>query len=275
MKEDLPSFKSPPVVETVLGVQFDPIKGLTSAHLGAFWKSLGDGWSNVNDAPALEQQFERFGDGPTWGSLGFQIKLTSEPSSRVQIRNKLSDRMIQVQNGRFHLNWLGQAGGEYPRYGTVRPEFDHLFERLGQFLVGAHLGEPRLNQWEVTYVNHILRGSLWESPSDLPSVLRLFGNLPSLPGTSRLEGVVGAWHFELPEKRGRLHVEARHGRRTTPDDREVLILTLTARGPIDENSPEYNAGLNIGREAIVRGFAAITTESAQREWEPQDACSRR
>lgn len=267
--DGLPSFKQPPVVETVLGVQFEPIRGFTNAHLGAFWQTLGLDWPNVADAPPLEQQFEQFGDERTWGPLGLQLKLTSEPSSRLQIRNKLNDRMIQVQNGRFHLNWLGQAGGEYPRYKSVRPEFDKLFSRFCTFVKDQQLGDLRLNQWEVTYVNHIPKGTLWNAPSDVPSVSLLFASPPPLPMVVGPESLSGAWHFEITPKQGRLHVEIRHGRRTMPDDKEILIITLTARGPLNAGTLDYHAGLNLGREVIVQGFTALTSEKAHQKWGPK------
>ena len=271
----LPSFKHPPVVETVLGVQFDPIRGFTNAHLGAFWKSLGAEWPSVADAPPLEQQFEQFGDERAWGSLGFQLKLTSAPASRLQIRNASNDRMIQIQNGRFHLNWLGQAGGEYPRYQGVRPEFDKLFARFSMFVRDQQLGDPKLNQWEVTYVNHIPKGSLWRAPSDVAGISCLFGRPPALPMVAGQESFSGAWHFEITPQRGRLHVEIRHGRRTIPDEQEVLILTLTARGPLGTGEKEYDEGLNLGREVIVRGFNALTSEIAHETWGLQDASNKR
>lgn len=266
----LPSFKQPPVVETVLGVQFEPIRGFTNAHLGAFWQTLGPDWESVADAPSLEQQFEQFGDERTWGPLGLQFKLTSEPSSRLQIRNKLNDRMIQVQNGRFHLNWLGQAGGEYPRYKNVRPEFDKLFSRFCAFVKDQSLCDLRLNQWEVTYVNHIPKGTLWGSPTEWGSVASLLGKPRETLQHCRLESVAGAWHFEIIPRQGRLHVEVRHGRRTTPDNEEVLIINLTARGPLKENTQDYDSGLNLGRTVIVQGFAALTSDEAHQSWGPND-----
>ena len=37
--EPLPKFDSPPVIETVLGVQFTPLANFTGALAGSFWKS--------------------------------------------------------------------------------------------------------------------------------------------------------------------------------------------------------------------------------------------
>ena len=62
-------FQFPPVVETVLGVQFAGLPGYSTAHAGWFWKEylekLNESpnriWSKAVDAMRLEDQFERFG----------------------------------------------------------------------------------------------------------------------------------------------------------------------------------------------------------------------
>ena len=60
-KGPFPDYVDPPVVETILGVQFDPLASWRNAHLGVFWKTLNtDDWPNVSDAPPLQPQFERF-----------------------------------------------------------------------------------------------------------------------------------------------------------------------------------------------------------------------
>ena len=57
----LPKYEKPPVVETVLGLQFNPLSAFTNAHLGAFWQSLGvEAWPTVTDKPPLPRQEERF-----------------------------------------------------------------------------------------------------------------------------------------------------------------------------------------------------------------------
>ena len=114
----LPDYERPPVVETILGVQFEAFPGLSNAHLGAFWTTLDtEEWGSVADAPALQSQFEQFSESARW-SKGLQIQLSQLPQCRLQIKNKTADRMIQVQNGRVHFNWLGESGGGYPHYKT-------------------------------------------------------------------------------------------------------------------------------------------------------------
>jgi hypothetical protein len=92
----LPDYETPPVVETVLGVQFERLPGFKNGHLGAFWKSLPRGeWPTVSDAPPLEPQFERFEPSARW-VRGLHIQLTQDPTSRLQIKNQAGDRMIQI-----------------------------------------------------------------------------------------------------------------------------------------------------------------------------------
>ena len=134
--------------------------------MGAFWKVLDSAeWPRVSDAPLLPVQFEPCTREARW-SKGVQVHVSQDPSSRLQITNAAGDRMIQLQNTRFHFNWLGQAGRTYPRYEKVRTEFSDVYGRFLEFVRGEGLGELRPNQWEVTYLNHILKGTVWREPND-------------------------------------------------------------------------------------------------------------
>ena len=162
-----PAYDKPPVVETILGVQFDRLRGFRNAHLGAFWKTLdASEWPAVSDAPLLRPQFERFADGARWATA-VQLQITQDPACRLQITNKNSDRMIQLQNSRLHFNWLGEGGREYPRYEQkVRDGFVWALQCFIDFVIREELGDFRPNQWEVTYLNHIPKGTVWNTPND-------------------------------------------------------------------------------------------------------------
>jgi uncharacterized protein (TIGR04255 family) len=273
----LPTFRKPPVVETVLGVQFDPLPKFQNAHLGAFWRHLlvravgaGDSdahrWINVNDAPPIEPAYERFEDERNWGPE-LTLRLTADVACRLQIRNADGSAMVQVQNGRLHYNWIGQAGEQYRRYAIVRPVFDMIYGEFLQFVQSEALGDVRPNQWEVTYVNHIPKGTVWGDPSDWP---KLFVGLPGVwaaPSSVQLESVGGSWHFEIPPQRGRLHVDLKHAKTQQTAPQEILRLTLTARGPIGkEGGMKLAEGLDLGRRAIVLTFREITSSQAHAYW---------
>ena len=261
-------FPRAPVVETVLGVQFEPLKRLTNGHLGAFWKMLGSDWPNASDALPIATVHERFGAESTWRELGAQLTLTQHPGSRIRIRNENNTRMVQAQNGRLHLNWLRQGESEYPRYEKIRPEFDSLWRKFQEFIRDEALGDLQPNQWEVTYVNEIPKGTVWHTHADwvglFPSLVQMSGHIR----TARLEGFEGQWHYEIEPQRGRLHVQAHHGRKAPDDKMQVIILQLTARGPISDGDGgcSLGEGLDCGHESIVQTFVELTSEAARDYW---------
>lgn len=264
------SFRRPPVIETVLGIQFNPIRGLTNAHLGAYWNSLGSEWPEVEDSPILGEQFEEFGE-RKFSPGAINLKFSQEPRCRLRIQKADHSRMIQVQNSRFHYNWLGQSGEDYPRYSTVRPEFDQELLKFKEFLKKSDFGDLEPNQWEITYVNHIKRGTIWQTPEDLG---RVFTRFP-MPFTTtdeqiQLANPSGNWRFEIVPKQGRLHVELQHGHLGSKNGEEAFVLKLTARGPLDQELPAWEAvkkGLDLGHNAIGDAFCDLTTKEAHQYWE--------
>ena len=269
MSRDI-TFPNAPVVETVLGIQFSKIPGLSAAHLGCFWKTLEPEWINISDVAPLPEQYEVFDENPLSSNFQkFNLKVTQEPDIRFRIENEDKDRMIQLQNGRFHYNWLGHQDGCYPRYDVLRPEFDKELEVFRKFVAKLGFGELKPNQWEVTYVNHMKKGTVWESPEDWNEV---FNNLPGLgqtPTEISLEGFSSHWQFEILQNRGRLHVELKHGRAGSPDGEEVLTMKLTARGSIDSElsfAESVDVGLELGHDTIVNAFSDLTSEKAHKVW---------
>lgn len=265
----LPDYEKPPVVETILGVQFDPLPKFRNAHLGSFWKSLDqEEWPTVIDAPPLEPVYERFGDSLHWSAAGLRLKFSQDVSARLQIRNRTADRMIQVQNGRLHFNWLGRNGGNYPRYHNVREGFERAFTQFVDFCKRENVGTFLPNQWEVTYLNHIPKGTVWNSPEEW-NFFRPLSGLPSIEGVAAGESFQGEWHFAIPDQRGRLHVQWQHAMRSKSEAAEIIVLTLTARGPIPGGRSDAEAileGLDLGRETIVRSFRSLMSDTANKFW---------
>lgn len=269
--ERLPRFRNPPVVETVLGVQFKPLPRFGNWHLGAFYAGLDrETWPEITEAPALRLQHETFGEQPIVES-GFRLEMVPGAPLRLKIRDRDGERMIQVQNGRLHYNWLTtEQKRQYPTYPKVRPEFDAIWQRFRDFLDRERLKPVLPDQWEVTYLNHIPKDTVWNRVEDWSSLFPpLLGAADKLQA-ARLENASGDWRFEIEPRRGRLHVELRQGLKPGGDRREILVLKLTARGPIEEGGLSLDEGLNLGRETIVRSFEEITSERAHDYWEPID-----
>lgn len=269
MSHPFPEFARPPVVELVLGAQFAPLANFSSGHLGWYWKHcLDQEWVRAVDAVPLQDQFETFDEHRRWRVPGVQVMLEPMAApSRLQITNQSGDRMIQVQPTRFHYNWIKKEG-TYPRYEKVLEEFRRRLARFEHFTEEADLGQLILNQWELTYVDRIPAGELWESPADwhrvLPGLLAPPVPLPEL-APETVGG--GEWHFEISPQRGRLHVSAQLAKWGDAGE-PALLLQMTARGPISKEGgdAELKSGLDLGHNTTVEAFLRLTSPQAHAFW---------
>lgn len=261
------SYSNPPVVERILNVQFELLRGMSNGHLGAFWKSLGSDWPLAKDAPAVEPQFEGFSEEDRWRRLGIALSMVELPGMRLQITNAVGDRMIQIQNGRLIFNWLKQEGREYPDYPTVRAGFLDAIARFQRFAAAENLGEIKANQWEITYLNHILHGSVWNDAKDW-RFFKPIGDVSGIGGLTSLESLSQKLQYVISENRGRLHISWQHAKRND-DGRQMIVLNLTARGPIpttDSMERSLIDGIDVGHDAIVASFASYMSEKANAHW---------
>jgi uncharacterized protein (TIGR04255 family) len=261
------TFHNPPVVEVLLAVQFEP-SSVTSAIAGAFWwdcLGIGD-WNPPNEAGRLAETVERFAGDHSIRMPKFQVSFQNKTvMNRIQIRHRESPCMIQIQDTHFIYNWI-KAGDQYPRFDTVKEEFDRYYEEFCNFLTNKCNFEPiKPNLWEVTYVNQIPRGNLWNTADEWPNVIpTLFGNTSSYGGTT-LETLSGEWRSEIPDQRGRLHVRARQ--KTIEETQEPsLLLELQSRGPLPPEA-DLSEAFEIGHKCIINSFADITSKQAHQEWE--------
>lgn len=261
-------FVNPPIVELVLGVQFSPLPKLTAGHFGLFWKELGDDWTEPSDGPPLEDQFELF-DRPQWRTpQGLQLRL--EPirlPGRFFLGHRNKDRLLQIQATRFHLNWRKRAEF-YPSYKRLIGEFEEMFARFAAFVARTGVGKLALNQWELTYIDAFPRGEYWATPADWATFLPgLFGQLFPTDGLDlMLEHRAAEWSYEIQPRRGRLHIAAGPGR-FGDDQRDALLVHMTARGPLDNGGNDVlRAGLDLGHKVAVGAFLRLVSDETKKRW---------
>jgi uncharacterized protein (TIGR04255 family) len=272
MDKPLASFRAPPITETAISVQFKPLRQMSNGHLGLFWERVRDAFPISSDAVPIEPKVERFGPDIQRVRLPHLRVGMAPAASRLRMESPDQHSMLQIQNGRLVFNWMRLADGEYPRWAVVRPRFDSALRELESLVADEKLGAIEPDQWEVVYVNQFLKGREWTTPSDWNAILPgVIGTTSGVPDASLETGVFRA-SFEMPKRVGRIHVEVSHGF-SGPDDEatEVLVVQLTARGSVDKERGPL-AGLDIGREAIVRTFVALTGEHVRKViWQQEEA----
>jgi uncharacterized protein (TIGR04255 family) len=266
-------FDAPPVVETALGVQFANLSGFTAAHAGWFWREyvekLGDGpssqWNQAAEAVRLLEVTEKFGAEDVWVAPKFNV-VHGVVSPRTQIIRADGERMLQVQDTRFVLNWR-KKDAAFPRYETLLPEFRNMLNAFETFCSEAGFGLPAYNLWEVVYVDQVKKGTMWDSARNLN---RLFPAIVAPPVSVRHappsndETINAAWRFSLADRRGRLHIHVQQVR-LLPSQEEVIQLTTTARGPVNQTQ-SWEQGMDFGHEALSETFLSITSTEAQESW---------
>ena len=263
----LPSFHNPPVTEVVASVSFKQVPGLSSVALARFWEHhLADDFPRIEEQPPYEPPIERFGSPAPMG-LPFQLE-TGFPSPRLWFLTDDGSELLQCQRNWFACNWRKvHPDDQYARWPSRRAAFANWYGRLLEFLDSEGLDKPAPTQCEVTYINHIVAGDGWRSHAELHRVLRIVA--PATDGSPPQEQTTIATQFLLNRGDvtvGRLHVRAQPAFRRE-DDAPVVVLELTARGlPSTPSIDGVLEFLDLGRDAIVRTFAAITTDEMQEEW---------
>lgn len=262
-----PDFDRPPVVETVLSVQFEPLGVMRAVHFGLLWRKLKNSFPKTEERPALDPAIERFPE-PTPKGVRMQFEVVEiPPLPRLWLLNAAGTEMIQVQNDRFIKNWrkTGETDA-YPRYELViKPAFERDLELFRAFVAEEGLGVLKVNQCEVTYVNHIVSGDGWERSDEIEKIFTFWKQPPATPVPGRAEdfGFHARFpiHDDLGHPIGRLHVEVQPSRRKS-DSRPMYVLNLTARGICGQ----WIEFLDIGHLWIVNSFRNITTDHMHTIW---------
>lgn len=262
-----PRFRNSPMVETILGVQFKPLRAFRSSHYGWFWsKCLAEsGWAVVADESLLPTYVERFGD---LKLLLEQLSGDDEPvvGLRMKMRNPAKRRTLQLQPDKLYYGWNRQ-GGEPFDYAEAKADFAELVSSFTNFAAQSGLGSLEPNLWEVAYVNQIPSGQLWTDPRDWHRVFPKFfpAVSPEADGL-RFASYDGHWHFEIEPRLGRVHAQVakvvmNQGAQAS------LLLKLTGRGAIGAGgSVDWSAGLDLGHQSCFDLFCAAISDDAKREW---------
>jgi uncharacterized protein (TIGR04255 family) len=269
---NLPDFTTPPVSESVLGVQFDTLERFLAPHLGLVWTEFRDQFPDVEEHPPLEPVFETFAEGgPSLPMPGFQLQfVVKPPTPRVFLINRAKTELLQVQRDRFLHNWRKmQEPDIYPRFEQRLETFEAGYRRLEQLVAREQLGAIVPNQCEIAYINQIVR------PDEMTAFEvyeRLFGSFTKslvLPELEKPEDARFMFRFVIRGSTGapvgRLIVTAEPAWRA--DGTSIIQLTLLARGkPSSSDLAGVKDFLTIGRNHVVKTFANLTSEEMHREW---------
>lgn len=260
-----PEFERPPIVESAFAIDFAPLPGWQIPFFGLYWQTIRDRYPKLDAHPAIPPQIEDLDE--QMPSKVFSLGVLSAPSLRCWFYNESETQLIQIQNDRFIFNWKrGLSDEPYPHYRSIRATIREEWIGFVEFVARNGLGPIQTRQCEITYINHIEKGSDWRDYSEFGNVISPWTSPPTncfLPTPEDIE--IGA-RYLMPERRGRLYIRAQPAIRNA-DLKEIIQLTLVARGrPNSSNTDSIFDWLDSGQEYIVRGFLDFTTDRMHALW---------
>lgn len=260
----IPEFAKPPVIETVLGVEFAPIDELGILAIGAFWDEIRHEYPLHQLMPPLQSIVDA--EGAT-KPIQIQVQLLSAPEARIWMINKDGTRLVQLQRNRLLFNWRKVAGNiEYPRYASIRNLFASLWADFVAFLEDRGIDAPTILACEISYVNHLEIGREFARFEDVTRVFPFWG---LRAGSFLPAPEVGGFHmsFPMPNEMGDLDVKLQPAIRNA-DLKNILQFELSAKGLVKKGKIKHAfRWLDVGHEWIVRGFTELTSPEMHAMWE--------
>lgn len=254
-------YRRPPIAESVIGIEFDPIPGLGIIALAELHKRWSDDFPIPHEVDALPPSR------PAAQGPGVGIFLGEGPGSRLWSISADQHLLVQVQRDRILLNWRRLDGerGTYPGFDQLRAQFERVLNVLEEFVTVSLRStiRPLVSEW--SYINHIVaEGELgkevfhvWRDPQ------------PGLAGEvlqSRFQHV-RAWGE--PDANGQLEItgEPMGSGPLAPLQVAISCKYFAARSTTVDNA------LKRCEEAHAyarNAFEVITTDEARKVWEGLD-----
>lgn len=263
----LPDYDRPPVVETVMSVQFARLRRLTSVELLEFWRTrLRESYPIAAERPPYQVPVELF-EGPD--QLQIQMELAPLDRIRYWFQSESNENLVQLQNDWLAFNWRKvspDSGYRHYPYGVER--FTNLYEELDRFCVEANLGRVAPQQIEVSYINHIgAADGGWQDHADLGLIMKpvnVAGSKGHLPQAQVVNFAAQYVAESGGAPVGRLYVETQP---RVVEGSPAFMLRLTYRGsPEGWNLPGVLAACDRGHHWIVGAFDELTTSEMHILW---------
>lgn len=262
--DTLPDFKTPPLNEVVLGVQFSKPRGYQQIRAYEVWQLYREQFPTVEEQQPLVPAFETFGL-PTGPQFNLSV-MTGAQHDRFWFLSPKQDELIQFQDDRLMHNWrkIGDMSNEYPRFERMVARFEEEIVVLDKYFENLSSQNLNITQCEIAYINHIY----FDGPdrqtevSDIFRFAQFLGDKPEDFSANFRRTILD----ENGAPIGRLHCEVQTGVNSLNGQR-LFAFTLTARGA--PSKPTISSALDflkVGRGMIVNAFTDLTTDLAHQTW---------
>ena len=171
-------FNNPPLNEVVIGLQFEN-SNWNLSDFGKYHDRIRSKYPEVQTVPPIQPPFQSPG-----------IILTNEESMpRAWYLENTGNHLIQVQKDRFFLNWrcLQEPSNRYPHFRNLYEHFQKEWKEFNSYISSEKSNSLLPKYYELTYVNHLIKGVHWNKPNDLSDYFNYLNFLKDFPKTGLLD----------------------------------------------------------------------------------------
>lgn len=137
-----------PVVELIVGVYVENLKKLSPFHTGLFWGELEEFTSCTPATPIIKNK---------------KVTLSAN-SIRAQLKNDSEDKVLQIQDSAFFLNWRRVSDTKYPGTENLVSEMLGLIDKFSKFCAKHEVGDFNVMTIEITKVNRYSKEDFTKLP---------------------------------------------------------------------------------------------------------------
>jgi len=267
-KNMLPSFERPPVIETVLGVFFRPLRTFNSVRQGIFWREdLQVDFPDFEVRAPVDEIVERFDADSGYLQPGIRWQVSNEPDTpRLWAKSASGEHILQLQRNALLANWLRRA--EYRPFDQRLADFERRFQQFDAFSLNSLKEQVVPVSATISYINHIPveGGETWASA--IERILTCWSSPPAKSWLPAIDRGLLQFSFAFPEDGGRLHATV-----TPTKSKEVasvsVQLELTGRIMFrkeQQTLAHLLTGLSMAHKWVVMGFADLTRPEMHAYW---------
>ncbi len=143
---------NPPVVETVLTIQFADLADWQAVHHGLLFAKIRDKYPKYELQPMQQPILESFPATPKMIRLQFTDKTDAGCANFV---DNEETNQLRIQKNRFAFHWVQPQDKPYPHYRENVTNCRTAYREFLEFCQEEKVGELKPVLCEVLYVNHI------------------------------------------------------------------------------------------------------------------------
>jgi len=240
--------EKPPVIELVIGAQFDgPV--FSSEYLYNFYQKIKSDFPKIQENPPLPAIIEGLTE-PN------QNRLLQGFHTRRFFINESDDRLIQLQGDKILFNWRKTSvSNEYPKFSTVLVEFQKIFKSITESNEDV---QKKVNQLEVTFVDHVF---LDEFGLDSYEINEIFQSI-SFNMTAKALQLNMSFPCESINGNLTLNIKSAH---SNQDKRKLIVCETTCRG-MKKGAESNEEWYNRAHDILVDYFISLFSDKAKLIW---------